>query len=159
MFIEKHDTVSRLVTAEDLPVVVEACKKMLPLLFTPIGLYKGFFAIAHPQIEKERPLRFFMLNTTDLNIDEDRIVCVVNPVILQHTSSTIESNEGCATFSKMPMAKVERWNKCTVEYSKIYLDKNDQPTIGHNKKTVNLSGKAAKVFQHEIDHLNAKYIY
>lgn len=158
MFIEKHDKISRLVTPEDLPVVLKAADEMAKMLFKPAGMYKGFYAIAHPQIEKERPLRFFMLNTMDLNMDEDKLVCIINPVILNHTNGTVDSVEGCATFSNLPQVTVQRWNKCEVEYSPLQFDKNKQPFIGAKVK-VNLSGKTAKIFQHETDHLNAKYIY
>lgn len=159
MFIEKHDKVSRLVTPEDIPAVMKAADEMAKMLFKPAGMYKSFYAIAHPQIEKDRPLRFFMLNTMDLDIDEDKLVCIINPVIINHTNGTVDSVEGCATFSKLPMVTVQRWNKCEVEYSKIFFTKNKQAIISPFKKRLNLKGKAARIFQHEIDHLDAKYIY
>ena len=159
MFVEKHNTISRLVKPEDLPVVLKAADEMAKMLFKPAGMYKSFYAIAHPQIEKERPLRFFILNAEDASVPAGyKIVAVINPVILKHTNSTVDSEEGCATFNKLPKVTVQRWNKCEVEYSPLQFDKNKQPFIGARVK-VNLSGKAAKIFQHEIDHLNAKYIY
>lgn len=159
MIIDKHEIISRLVKPEDLPAVMKAADEMAKLLFKPMGMYKSFYAIAHPQIEKDRPLRFFMLNTIDLNIDEDPLVCVVNPVIIKHTDATVDSVEGCATFNTLPTVTVQRWNKCQVEYSKIYFDKNKTPYLSPTKKKFNLSGKAARVFQHEINHLDAIYIY
>lgn len=158
MIIEKHETISRLVKPEDIPAVMKAADEMAKLLFTPMGMYKSFYAIAHPQIEKDRPLRFFMLNTMDLDIDEDKLVCIINPVIINHTNGTVDSLEGCATFSKLPMVTVQRWNKCEVEYSKLLFDKNKNPFISKRIKA-KLSGKASKVWQHECQHLDAIYIY
>lgn len=159
MFIEKHDTRSRLVTEADLPVVLKAADEMAKMLFQPVGLYKGFFAIAHPQIERDRPLRFFVLNSINLgNVPDYKIICIVNPVILKHTNSTIDSSEGCATFASMPKNTVQRWNKCEVEFSPLQFGEDKKPYIGKRVK-LNLNGLAAKIFQHEIDHLDAKYIY
>ena len=45
-----------------------------------------------------------------------------------------------------------------LEFQKSIIDKEYKPTLGKRIK-LDLSGKIAKIFQHEIDHLNAKYIY
>ena len=158
MIIDKHETISRLVTTEDIPVVVKEADKIAELLFKPMGMYKSFFAIAHPQIEKDHPLRFFVLSTIDVDIECDKIMVVINPIITKHTNGTVDSQEGCATFNKLPMVTVQRWNKCTAEYSLLLFDKNKKPFIS-KRITLNLTGKLARIFQHETDHLNAKYIY
>lgn len=158
MLIEKHETISRLVTNEDIPKVLEEADKIVPLLNKPIGIYRNFFAIAHPQIEKDRPMRFFVVNANAPEFFGYRSVVIINPVILKHTNSTIDSQEGCATFAKLPMVTVQRWNKCEVEFSPLVFDKNRQPAMGERIK-LSLSGKVARIWEHEIDHLNGIYIY
>lgn len=157
-FIDAHKKVSRLVIESDLETVLKDAEEMVPLLNTQIGRYASFFAIAHPQVEKDRPLRFFVINPATSEFRAWRSIAILNPVILRHTNNTTDSEEGCATFSTMPAVIVPRWTKCEVEFSPLEFDENKKPRIGR-RITFNLSGKIAKVFQHEIDHLNAKYIY
>jgi len=156
-----HKKVSRLVNTEDLQRVYDDAEKMHTLCNRPIGIYRRFYAIAHPQCVEEDPLRFFVLNQPFPEYGIKTLV-IINPVIIRHTNSTIESEEGCASFSTMPANKVERWNKCEVEFSPLEFSKKEggeyAPVMG-KRITASLSGKIAKIFQHETDHLNAKYIY
>lgn len=156
--IAPHKNVSRLVTEEDLDRVYQESEKMFPLLNTKIGLYNGFYAIAHPQVEEDRPLRFFIVNPKAMEFFKYQSIVIINPVILRHTNSTIESEEGCLTFAKYPPAKVQRWNKCEAEFSPLMFDENKKPYIGKRIK-LSLNGIVSKIFQHEIDHLDAIYIY
>lgn len=156
-----HKKVSRLVTEDDLQRVYEDAERMHTLCNRPIGIYRRFYAIAHPQCVEEDPLRFFVLNNPFPEVGI-RTLVIINPVIIRHTNSTVESEEGCASFATMPANKVERYNKCEVEFSP--LEFSEIPGSGYKpfmgkRVTLNLSGKIAKIFQHEIQHLDAKYIY
>ena len=70
--------------------------------------------------------------------------------------------EGCLSFPFRPMIKVKRYNEIVVSYDIISV-KNDllgkpQLAIGPVKDHP-LSGLAARVFQHEFEHLNGKSIF
>lgn len=156
--VTPHQNVSRLVVKEDLDRVYQEAEAIYKLLNRPIGIYKRFYAIAEQQCVEEDPLRFFVINNRVEEFKHWASIVIINPVVLRHTENTIESIEGCASFSTMPTVKRERWNKCEVEFSPLEFDENNKPVLGA-RKTMNLSGKIAKIFQHEIDHLNAKYIY
>ena len=156
--VTPHDKVSRLVTEADLPRVFRESEEIYKLLNTQIGIHNRFYAIAHPQIDDQDPLRFFVVNNQMFEFHNWPSIVIVNPVILRHTGSFINSEEGCASFSLLPSTIVDRWNKCEVEFSPLEFDENQKPRLG--KRVVrNCHAKVAKVFQHEIDHLDAKYIY
>jgi peptide deformylase len=146
------------VEVKDLMRVYEDSEEIYKLLNTPYGFHKSFYAIAHPQCEKHKPLRFFVVNDKADIFQEFRSLVIINPVIIRHTEAMIDSEEGCATFPTMPANIVKRWNKCEVEFNTLDFDKENNPVMSA-RKTLNISGKLAKVFQHEVDHLNAKYIY
>jgi len=156
--IAPHENVSRLVTPEDIEKVYKDAEEIAPLLNKQLGRYPGFYAIAHPQVEKDRPLRFFVINPRAGIFNQFRSIVIINPVITNHTNSTIDSIEGCATFSKFKEKTVQRWNKVEVEFSDLEFDQEKKPLLGKRKK-LSLNGRLSKVFQHEIDHLDAKYIY
>lgn len=157
-FVEPHKNISRLVTQEDLPQVLKDAEAMAKLLNAPIGVHNGFYAIAHPQCEKDRPLRFFIVNPKTTEFRHYKSIVIINPVILRHTGTTIDSQEGCASFPNIGTTVVKRFNKCEIEFSPLEFDKDNNPILG-KRITINLTSKASKVWQHEIDHLNAKYIY
>ena len=85
-------------------------------------------------------------------VEDGRIV--INPEIIAHTRHTVDSKEACLSYPDRPETTVQRWNKCVVEYLTLE-DDNKRLT----KKRVNLSSIDAKVWQHEIDHFNAEYVY
>lgn len=157
-----HDKISRLVTDQDVERVYNDAEKITGLLNASVGMYKRFYAIAHAQVETEDPLRFFVINpATDL-FRSWREIVVINPVMIRHTDLMCSSEEACASFASMPMTSVKRWTKCEVEFSPLQFvqgeDGKNKPVIGR-RISINMSGKLAKVFQHEMDHLDAKYIY
>lgn len=160
--IKAHKKISRLVTEQDLDRVYKESEEIYSMLNKKTGNFHSFYAIAHPQVEDKDPLRFFVLNNLTEEFRSWNVV-VINPVIINHTKQEIDSKEGCATFSYMPENIVKRFHKIQVElnfleFQKSIIDKEYKPTLGKRIK-LDLSGKIAKVFQHEIDHLNAKYIY
>jgi peptide deformylase len=68
---------------------------------------------------------------------------IINPTILSYSDSVAKVTEGCLSIPDM-RAEVIRPYSITVEY---------QDTTGI-KKLESVSGYTARIFQHEIDHLN-----
>jgi len=145
LLVIPHENVSVEVKDKDIKRVMKDAHDMYNLCFTMVGIYGGFLAIAHPQISDKKPLRFFVTKDAEL---------IINPVMVRHTKTTIDSSEGCATFSELPPIITQRWNKCEVEYQTIIEGEKLSNTIFEK-----LSGIRAKMFQHEIDHLDSEYIY
>jgi len=150
-YVEPHKKVSREVKEKDLKRVISEAHILYNLCFASRGFYeirkKGdyHFAIAHPQIDDKDPLRFFV--TADKDI-------VINPSITRHSNYTVKDREGCMSFPNNLPATVERWQKIEVECQT--LDSGGKLT---DKINLKLSGKDAKIYQHETEHLDAKYIY
>jgi len=152
--VHPHKVVSRLVEEKDIDRVYEDSKEIYKIFGRRVGLYNTFLAIAHPQITKKEPLRFFVINPS-LKITEDfPEAVIINPEIIRHTNNTVDSEEGCLSFPTIPPTIVQRWNKCEVRFKVLTPDRKISDWF-----TMNLSGMMAKVFQHEADHLDSKYIY
>lgn len=146
-YVAPHKKKSREIKVKDLPVVVRDANILLNLCFTPIGIYGSGEAVAHSQINDKDPLRFFVTKSREL---------IINPVITRHTAVKVDFEEGCLSFPNEPKIMVPRWNKIEAEF--YVLDTESETGIS-DKKTVALSGLMAKVFQHEVDHLDGIYIY
>jgi peptide deformylase len=109
-----------------------------------IGFMKGGYALSHQQVENEDPLTFFVLREGET---------IVNPKILNHTKTTVDSRELCLSFPYINREILkQRWNVIEVEYYGIYGE-------GFTKKRKRLSGKESHVWQHEMDHFDCKYIF
>lgn len=144
--VEPHEKKSREVTEKDLSRVIEESKVLYNLCYTQFDRYAGALAMAHPQIDDKDPLRLFVLANKEV---------VINPVIVNHTRHAVESKEGCITFYHLPQKIVERYHRIQVSYVTL----NKEATGFTERRTVDLSGRDSFVWQHEIDHLDAKYIY
>lgn len=68
---------------------------------------------------------------------------VINPVLLAHSEEIVKDWEGCLSVPGI-RGKVPRFDRIEVEYS----DRNGK------KVRQELSGFVARIFQHELDHLN-----
>lgn len=149
-YVEPHDKISREVKDSDIKKVVEECSVMHDLCYIQRGLSNGAYAIAHPQIDDKDPMRFFVLR------DSGKII--INPKIIRHTKHTVDSLEGCLSYPYKERINVQRWNKVEVEYFTLSPgDKDDEIIMIDMKESLN--GRDAKIYQHEIDHLDGKYIY
>ena len=156
--VPPHKKVSRDVTEADIERIQTESVVLWKLCFTPVGLYAAAFAMAHPQIDDKDPLRMFV--TAERKI-------ILNPVITQHSGYTVDSKEGCMSMADKPLIIVPRWRKCEVEYITIIRDPTEGIT-GHPETyklklseiiKESLVGRESFCFQHEIGHLNGKYIY
>lgn len=144
-YVKPHKKISREVKQEDLAVIHREGEVLYELCSERIGLYPGARALAHGQIEKKDPLRFFVT---------DQGEAIINPKILRTTRHRVASLEGCLSFPFLQEKVVQRFNKLEVEYQT--LDDNGQFT---EVKREQLSGKRAMIFQHEIDHFEGITIY
>lgn len=143
--IKPHIKKSRSVEDKDMETIIKDAHILYNLCHSKVGIYLGAEAMAHPQINEKDPLRFFV--TKDKRI-------IINPIIARHTRHTVPFREGCISYPDKHPIDVQRWNKCEVEYQEI-----DGETKKLLKIKKNLKGRESKIFQHEIDHFDAKYIY
>lgn len=140
-----HKVKSREVTEDDIPTILEDGKVLYNLCFTQCGDYKGAYAVHHSQINDHSPLNFFINNQAEI---------IINPVITRHTRHTVDSKEGCISFPYSPEQIVQRYHKIEVDFRTLTKE-NKLSELRH----LELSGKMAFIFQHEISHANAEYIY
>ena len=143
--VKPHKKISKPVKEKHLEKIIEISFEMIKFCQNPKGNFREILSLTHPQIEEKRPLRFFVTSEGEI---------VINPKVINHTKHTVDSLEGCVTFPDELSITVQRWNKCVVELQT--LDKNNKLTA---YLTQDISGQRAKMFQHEIDHLDAIYIY
>ena len=102
--------------------------------------------LAAPQINKS--IRLFLVDTTPFESDNELDVEIVkqvfiNPVIVSEEGDSWQFSEGCLSIPYI-REDVSRKSKITIEY----FDKE------FNKISRSYSGIAARVIQHEYDHLN-----
>ena len=143
--IKPHLLLSRHVEDDDIDRILDDGEQMLALCNEQHGIHKGAMAIAHSQVTDKDPLRFFCTYDGKL---------VIDPVIIKHSKYEVEKEEGCVSFPENKPIKVTRWQKCVVKYFLVDLV-NDTA----DEMTQNLSGTEAQVFQHELNHFDAKYIF
>lgn len=161
--ISAHKVKSREVDIKkDLKRVLKDAEKMMPFLEHGAGVWQSGHAIAHSQITKDDPLRFFLLR-------DGRII--INPKIVRHTQVKQQKKDACLTFYgekdangnwrvTHPVVMVPRWTKCEVEFGIVrYQDAEKKKGPYVDFLTENVGGKVAQVFQHEIDHMDGIYIY
>jgi peptide deformylase len=146
--VPPHNKVSRPVTQEDMKRVMVEAYILRDLCFTPNGLYGTAFAMHHSQIENEDPLNFFVMN-------DGRVI--INPAMTRHTNHPVDSVEGCMTYPEFNQKVVQRYQKIEVDFQTAE-GTEEEPTLSDVMKS-SLSGKDAKIFQHEMDHGTGKYIF
>ncbi|CAL2064423.1 peptide deformylase [Tenacibaculum sp. 190524A05c] len=131
---------------KDYPNLTELIANMKETMYNASGV-----GLAAPQIGKD--IRLFVIDASpfaadeDLS-DEDRKVLegfnrvFINAKIVEEEGEEWVFNEGCLSI---PDVREDVWRKPTVTIE--YHDENFE------KKTEVLSGLAARVFQHEYDHI------
>ena len=95
--VPAHKKVSREVTEKDIDRVIEEVRVLHAICFEKVGIYRGAYAMAHPQIDDKDPLRLFV--TVDKKI-------IINPVITNKTKYQVDSREGCVTYAEEQMITV-----------------------------------------------------
>jgi peptide deformylase len=121
-----------------------AFQKLIQKMFFTMRRVGGV-GLAAPQIGKSIQLAVIEITKTGLRPGVVPLgpTVIVNPVIVRRSKELVADWEGCLSF---PGARglVRRSKKITV----AFLDRDGK------KKTAELKGFQARVFQHEIDHLN-----
>lgn len=149
--VKPHTKKSRPVTEGDVNNIQDDIQALYLLCTTPVGIYRGAFAMAHSQINDTDPLQLFVMNN---------MLIVCNPVITRHSGYTKDHDEACVTFADRKMTTVQRWQKIEVTYQTVMVDPLDEKKFMLSGPiTENLSGMAAFIIQHEMDHADAVYIY
>ena len=149
--VKPHSKKSRQVTDKDIKRVVEEAKILHEICFLPTGKYNGAYAMHHSQIDDKDPLSLFVTASHKI---------IINPVITRHSGYTVDSKEGCVTFPDKEQVVVQRWQKMDLDFVTIMVDPENEKkfklsSIMHGS----LSGPEAFIFQHEIGHGDAEYIY
>jgi peptide deformylase len=156
-YVKPHNKKSRKVTEEDLDRVLEDAPIMHEMCLVGRGDYTTAYAIAHPQINDEDPLAFYVTFEGQI---------VINPHIINHTRHFVDKREGCMSYPEEPMKTVLRYNKVTARYQTVVtnVEKDEK---GEDKTVYKLSpdvetkyeGAEAQVVQHECSHLLGHNIY
>ena len=100
----------------------------------------GGLGLAAPQVGHN--LRLFVL-ILDFKGEKERVIEMVNPVILEHSDDINVAEEGCLSIPGK-YAKVERWNRVMVEFH----------DMSGTRQVLELYGLDAREVQHENDHLD-----
>eukprot|EP00596_Hydrurales_sp_CCMP1899_P005822 CAMPEP_0119035062 /NCGR_PEP_ID=MMETSP1177-20130426/2040_1 /TAXON_ID=2985 /ORGANISM="Ochromonas sp, Strain CCMP1899" /LENGTH=225 /DNA_ID=CAMNT_0006992955 /DNA_START=89 /DNA_END=766 /DNA_ORIENTATION=+ len=116
--------------------LVQSAREMLMIMHASEGV-----GLAAPQVGINKRLMVFNEKADDTLMEYEMILA--NPVIIAHSEATDLKEEGCLSFPQI-FGKVNRWLEINVEY---------QNTQGE-KKSLELKGYAARIFQHEFDHLD-----
>ena len=98
--------------------------------------------LAAPQIGISRSVFIFSFDRDPKNLE-----VVINPSLTSHSQSQVKSWEGCLSIilsnGIWKLAKIPRYERIKVTYFNLKREKKEKI----------LEGFAAKVFQHEYDHL------
>lgn len=144
--IPPHEVVSRNVNVDDLGRLQQDSPLMQALCLADTGYYRnGGLAVAHSQITKDDPLRFF--------VTRDGVV-IINPKIIRQNKVGVFVHEGCLSIPTKPHGFIQRPHKITVEYQSLTEDGNALTEVF----TKELKGIQAQIFCHEIDHFDGKYV-
>lgn len=103
------------------------------------------FGAALAAIQVNQPLRLTVVRNSFDNGEDKEFTSFINPEIVKHSDETVSDIEGCLSVPGI-YGRVERYKKIKVKA----LDINGSPI------RLTLTGFAARVFQHEIDHMNGK---
>jgi len=132
LLVPATDPILRLlaVPVSDFKAAADLAESMKRAMHSHIGV-----GLAAPQIGVS--LRLFVM------LDGTTVITCINPSIISHGRDTELAVEGCLSFP-MRQVSVKRHRVITVEY----LDEETRPI--HRT----LKGFTARIFQHELDHLN-----
>jgi peptide deformylase len=122
------------------PHIIELANNLIATAETANGV-----GIAAPQVAKSYRL-FIMASRPSIRYPHAPKMpptAVINPVILTHSDETVKDWEGCLSVPGL-RGLVPRSQSIAVEYTDLN---------GKQQKQI-LTGFIARIFQHELDHLN-----
>jgi peptide deformylase len=111
--------------------------EMLELMYRNEGL-----GLAAPQVAL--PVRMLVMNFRGAAEEKDSEFVAINPVIIESSKATLEDREGCLSFPDL-FARVRRFKTVKVQAYNLKGELYEMVA----------SDLAARVWQHEIDHLDA----
>ncbi|MGJ1198178.1 peptide deformylase [Sphingobacterium spiritivorum] len=130
---------------EDYPEIKELIANMYDTMYAAHGV-----GLAAPQIGL--PIRVFVIDASPFAEDDDEDKSLkdfkkvfINPIIVEETGEKWGFNEGCLSI---PDINEEVFRPSNVVIN--YLDENFE------EQEIELSGLAARIVQHEYDHLEGK---
>lgn len=136
-------------SVEDIEAIKEDVDKMVAALAAGgfAGKYKQAYAIAHQQI-KNPHFRFFVVNPAVRQLFSDHVL-IISPEIVSFEGKPVLKHEHCLTHPLKNAKAVERHETVFATW------------IDRELKIVNvrLTGIAAQVFQHELDHCNGRTVW
>lgn len=115
--------------------------EMIPTMY-----YNNGVGLAAPQINRGLRLATVVPNPDQFDAYKQKSgdgLVIINPRIVNHSIQTITEEEGCLSVPGI-FGSVKRWGRVTIEY----YDREGK------KQSMNASGLLARIFQHEIDHLD-----
>lgn len=125
-------------------VTDESTQQLIDTLIATVQANNGV-GIAAPQISISQRL-FIVASRPNLRYPHAPRMgptAMINPRILSHTSERVKDWEGCLSIPGL-RGLVPRYREIEVEYTDRH---------GHQQRQV-LTGFVARIFQHELDHLN-----
>ncbi len=132
-------TKSENVSTSEMKKYVRLAEEMVRYIKNPDN---GWVGLAAPQIGVNK--RIICVSLMRDGDDENyRTIGMINPEIVEHTDDMECDNEGCLSVPG-ESGDVERWKRIKVSY----IDTSLRP------QTILLSGLAARIVQHEVDHLD-----
>lgn len=126
---------------ESLRKVVREMEEILKKQHDPEGV-----GLSANQIGKNLSVALVRLNPDEQD-GIPRLLTIVNPEIVKHAKESTVEYEGCLSLLDQ-YGLVERANTVTVKFQ----------NLSGKKLTLNATDFLARIFQHEIDHLNGKTI-
>jgi len=117
-----------------------ACSTVQKLLHVRERILGGGAGLAAPQIGINHPIFIYTPDRTTENL---RVV--INPSFEPIGEAMVEGSEACFSVPLI-CTKLKRWGKIRVQYQNLEGEPVEEV----------LENFAAKVFQHEMDHLNGK---
>lgn len=123
------------------PEIQKLIDDMIPTMYEKDGI-----GLAAPQVNAS--VRIMVIVPDPTRFDEykhahDEALVIINPIIVNHSFFKEEGEEGCLSVPGF-IGIVKRWKSVTVSFQNRTGDYTRMKT----------SGLLARVFQHEIDHLD-----
>jgi len=125
-------------------ILTDECQQLIRLMMLAVS-EAGGVGIAAPQIHNSSRI-FIMCSKPNSRYPDAPLMAptaIINPEILYCSSNKVKGWEGCLSVPSM-RGLVPRHSQITVRYF-------DQQGNEHQKE---LTGFIARIFQHELDHLN-----
>lgn len=100
-------------------------------------------ALSSTQISNKK--RFFVINSLNQHRIPEIPLVIINPILKFEDEEKLSAVEGCLSFPGLWL-EVERYKNCTCKFLDVNCESHE----------IKLSNFWARVFQHEVEHLDGK---